>query len=296
MSYFVEREPGVSMDNKYKDISEIFDNTADSADIPEKNTMDYFDIINRQLREPVTNIFASLPLLADSINSQNTEKSMETLQTVYHKTYQMLKSVNNISLAARLIGKKEFITEIIDFSSMVQSVFETSQQVLPDYFSLDLQVENGCVVQGNSTLLTSMLFNLLLNSFDYRAEDDVKVCVSLKASNGRWIFSYKDNSLGIKPELSQQVFEPYFSCNPYNDGEVADKLGLGLYIAKQAILHAKGTMLLQTEFSDGVKIIASFAEYDGSACAIKSRPKDFMLNKYSAMFVTLCDYCILPDL
>lgn len=284
------------MDNNYKDISQIAGSTADNANDTDKNIMDYFDIINRQLREPVTNIFASLPLLADSINSQNTEKSMETLQAVYHKTYQMLKSVNNISIAAKLLGKRKFATEIIDFSSLVQSAFESSQQVLPGYYTLDLQVEKGCIVQGNYTLLTSMLFNLLLNSFDYRAEDNVEVSVSLKMSKGRLVFSYKDNSLGIKPEFSQQVFDPYFSCDPYNDGETSEKLGLGLYIAKQAVLQAKGTMLLQTEFSEGVNIVASFADCDIDTAAIKSRPKDFMLNKYSTMFVTLCDYCTLPDL
>ena len=284
------------MKDEEKNIINMFDNTQQVADAAEKGVMDYIDIVNQQLREPVTNIFASLPLLAESINSQNTEKAVETLQTVYHKTYQMLKSVNNISLGARLIGKIEFAKETVDFSSLVQSVFESSKQVLPDYFTLDLQVDNGCIVQGNNSLLTAMLFNLLLNSFDYRVEDNVKVLVSLKASNGRWVLSYRDNSLGIKPELSQQIFEPYFSCNPYNDGEPADKMGLGLYIAKQAALHAGGTMLLQTEFSEGINMVVSFAECCDDTGAIKSRTKDFMLNKYSAMFVTLCDYCTLPDL
>ena len=71
---------------------------------------------------------------------------------------------------------------------------------------------------------------------------------------------------------------------------------MGLYIAKSAAENAKGTMLLQTEFGKGVNIVVSFDDNDNCTDAIKSRAKDFMLNKYSAMFVTLCDYCTLPDL
>lgn len=283
-------------DKKNTDVQEQSDKLSEPVTALDKSITDYVDIVNRQLREPVTNIFASLPLLAESINSQDTEKSMETLQSVYHKSYQMLKYINNISLGERLTGSREFSKEVVDFSSLVQSTFESAKQVLPDYFSLDLYVENGCVICGNNSLLTAMLFNILLNSFDYRCENDVSIAVSLKKSGKKWVLSYKDNSIGIKPEISQDVFSPYFSCNPYNDGEPADKIGLGLYIAKRAAEHAKGTMLLQSEFGKGVNIIVSFDENNNLTDAIKSRPKDFMLNKYSDMFVTLCDYCTLPDL
>lgn len=268
-----------------------------NPDAVQQRDADYFGIVTRQLREPVTNIFASLPLLAESINSQNTEKSIETLQAVYHKSYQMLKSINNMSLAAKLSAKSEFAKDAVDFSSLTESVFESAELVLPDYFALNMQIESGCIVNGNISLLTSLLFNMLLNSFDYRAENDVKVSVSLRQAGGKCILTYKDNSVGMKPELSQRVFEPYFSTNPYNDGEPADKLGLGLYIAKQAVLHAGGTILLQTEFGKGVNIVVSVPEADSKDVnVIKSRAKDFILNKYSTMFVTLCDYCTLPDL
>jgi len=283
-------------DNKDAYVHTQSDKLSESVTDLDKSILDYADIVNQQLREPVTNIFASLPLLADSINSMDTEKAIDTLHSVYHKSYQMLKYINNVSLGARLMGKREFAKEAVDFSSLVQSTFESAKQVLPDYFTLDLYVENGCVVYGNNSLLTAMLFNILLNSFDYRREDDVAVAVSLKKSGKKWILSYKDNSIGMKPEISQNVFSPYFSSNPYNDGEPANKMGLGLYIAKSAAEHAKGTMLLQTEFGKGVNIVVSFDDNDNCTDAIKSKAKDFMLNKYSAMFVTLCDYCTLPDL
>ena len=185
--------------------------------------MDYIDVINQQLREPVSSIFASLPLLAESINTQNTEKSIETLQAVYLKSYQMLKSVNNVTLGAKIIAGREFSESTVDFSSLVTSVFESAKLVLPDNIEITVDVAEGCIVQGNITLLNSMLINLLLNSLDYRKDENVKLSVTLKQSANRYVLVYRDNSIGIKPELAENVFEPYFSADPYNDGEQSEK-------------------------------------------------------------------------
>ena len=259
--------------------------------------MDYIDIVNHQLREPVSNIFASLPLLAENINSQNTEESIKTLQAVYQKSYQMLKSVNNMTLGTKLMAGREFSVSAVDFSSLVKSVFESANLVLPDYCKIESDITDGCIINGNVSLLTAMLFNLLLNSFDYRKDENINISVKLKLSGNRCVFTYRDNSIGIKPELASKVFEPCFSVNPYNDGEQSEKMGLGLYVAKCAAENAGGTLLLGTEFSEGVSIVVSLPERDMSdGTVVKSSVKDFILNKYSDMYVMLCEYCNLPDL
>lgn len=283
------------MDKQEKNILK-FPQTETEKNLQDK-FVDYIDRINFQLREPATNIFASLPLLAENINSQDTEKAIETLQSVYQKTYQIIKSVNNMSIGSKLLADREFLKEPVDFSGLVKGAFEGSKLVLPEYYKLSIEVETGCIVEGNAKLLTQAIFNLLVNSFDYRKEDNVQVSVSLKSVNNKCVLTYRDNSVGIKPELAQEVFKPYFAKNPYNDGEPCEKMGLGLYIAQQAVKHAGGTIFLQTEFSEGVNIVISIPEFDAAGTKVmKSSAKDFMLNKYSEMFIQLCEYCILPDL
>ena len=137
----------------------------------------------------------------------------------------------------------------------------------------------------------------MLNSLDYRKDENVKISVTLKQSANRYVLVYRDNSIGIKSELAENVFEPCFSADPYNDGEQSDKMGFGLYIAKFAVQHAKGTMLFDTQFDEGVNVIISIPEADtNDGIVVKSKVKDFLLNKYSDIYVMLCEYCTLPDL
>lgn len=254
------------------------------------------DVVNMQLREPVTGIFASLPLLAENINRQDTEKAMETLVSIYGASYRLLKGINNMSTGARLAQGKVFAKEAIDFSSFVKSIFQSAEMVLTSGYSHTLDIEAGIVVNASKTLLTSALFNLIANSLDYRTQKDVHVSVSLKSKGDRCTLVYRDNSIGIKEELSQQVFQPFFSRNPYNDGEISEKMGMGLYIVQQAVLQAGGTVLLQTEFDKGVNIVISVPQCSDCSNAVKSMAKDFVLNRYSDVFVQLCEHCNLPDM
>lgn len=277
---------------KEKDMSDKFNDN-----IMHEKLLEYIDMINVQFREPATNIFASLPLLVNNINNQDTEKAMENLQNVYQKTYSILKGVNNISMVAKLLEGYEFDKRIVDFSSLVKSIFSSSQVVLPGYVDTVISVEEGCYIEGNNSLLTVALLNLMLNSLDYRQEDNVRIDVSLKKENGRCVLIYRDNSIGIKPEIVCDIYNPFFTADPYNDGELSARLGVGLYIAKQAFSHAGGTIMLQTEFSEGVSFIISVPESNlENSVVFKNSTKEFLLNRYSEVFVQLCEYCDLPDL
>ncbi|MBE6878466.1 MAG: HAMP domain-containing histidine kinase [Ruminococcaceae bacterium] len=259
--------------------------------------IEYIDLINIQFREPATGIFASLPMLVNNINNQNTEKAIENLHGVYKNTYAILKGINNISVAAKFLGNYQFTKNTISFSELVNNVFSGSKIVLPGYLKINLDVEEGCFVEGNSMLLTVALLNLLLNSFDYRQGDNVQVHVSLKKENGRCVLVYRDNSIGIKPHIAQEIFNPFFTVNPFDDGEQNGNMGIGLYIAQQAIKHAGGTILLQTEFSEGVSYLISIPDhmvYDDNI--LRSSSSEMLLNRYSDIFIQLCEYCSLPDL
>lgn len=262
-----------------------------------ENFIEYIDLINYQLREPVTNIFASLPLLAENINNLDTEKAIDSLHAIYKRTYSIIKSVNNMSVVSKLESGHEFKKEIINFSQFLKNMFSSAQVVLPEYFSAELNIDNDCIICGNHSLLSVGLLNILVNSFDYRKEDDVKVSITLKNEGKRCVLTYRDNSIGIKPEVIQGVYDLFYSKNPYNDDEITNRMGMGLYLAKQAVAHAKGTILMQSEFGSGVNIVISVPySSDLNADTFKSSSGEYLLNKYSDMFVQLCEYCNLPDL
>ena len=261
-----------------------------------KRFVEYIDVMNYQLREPVANIFASLPILADNINKSSTEASMENANAIYKRAYSIMKCVDNLSMVSRLQSGYKYSKEILDFSQLVKNLFSSAQVVLPEYVFLEYEVSDNCVIEGSKYLLSVAILNILLNSLEY-CQEDVYVSVKLKKEEKKCVLTYRDNSKGIKPEIIENVFEIFYSKDPYNDGEITNKMGLGLYIAQQAVSHAGGTIFIESEFGKGVNVIVSLPLCEESSeLVFKSRTKDFVLNKYSELYVQLCGFCELPDL
>jgi signal transduction histidine kinase len=69
--------------------------------------------------------------------------------------------------------------------------------------------------------------------------------------------SVSDTGPGIDPEISAQIFDPYFTTK-----EVGEGSGLGLAIAKRIIKKHGGEIILKTELEKG-SVFSVFLPYSG---------------------------------
>jgi len=266
-------------------------NSQNQQEITETRQM----LINSRLREPVSGIFALLPLIADNINKSNGDKALVHLETVSRQSYALLRSVTNITLAAKIMSGKQTTSELINFSALLESVIFGVKTVINN-ITIDAEIENNIMISGNRDLISNAVLNLISNSLYFASDKPVKIFIKLKSDKKNAVFNYRDNSKGIKDTNIEKVFSPYFSHDPYDDNEPSPSLGLGLYIARAAFEQAGGTMLLSSSFGDGVKYTVSIPSDDPNSDILESRPSDFLLNRYSNLFVQLCNHCNLPPL
>ncbi|MBR5520942.1 MAG: HAMP domain-containing histidine kinase [Oscillospiraceae bacterium] len=253
------------------------------------------NIVSYQMREPISSIFALLPIVTDSINNNDSDKAIKYLDNIYSKSYKLLRNVTNISLASKIIDGNAFKAEPVDLSSLMNSIV-TSVKTVESNVTITTDIEEDITVTANVNLLTTGILNLFANSFDYRQCDDLQIKLTLKIKDKKAVFTYSDNSKGIKEEILSDVFRPYFSKDPYIDGEADPSLGLGLFIAKTAFNHAGAGLLLTSKFGEGVKYTASFPLNNEYVHAFRSSATDLLLNRYSDVFIQLCDSCNLPGL
>jgi len=68
-------------------------------------------------------------------------------------------------------------------------------------------VSNGLpTVHAHEIRIVQLLQNLVGNAIKYRRGDRPEVLVDAKRQPGEWVFSVKDNGIGIKSEYTQQIF------------------------------------------------------------------------------------------
>jgi len=86
------------------------------------------------------------------------------------------------------------------------------------------------------------------------------VFIDLYKHNETLIIKIKDNAGGIKEEIIDRIFEPYFTTKHQSQGT-----GIGLYMSKQIIeKHIKGQISCKN-----IEIIINNKKYDGTSFLIK---------------------------
>ncbi len=261
---------------------------------PNTNNKDS-NIINYRMREPISSIFALLPMIVDNINSDDGDKAVSHIEEVYSKSYKLLRNITNLSLAEKIESANNFIIAPINLSSLVESLVLSVKTVVRD-IDINCDIQNDVCVKANKGLLVNGILNIITNSIVYRNDEKPSVDISVSTKGDNAVLTYSDNSKGIKDRIIGDIFRPFYSRDPYDDGGLNRELGLGLYIAKAAFDRAGGNIFLTSTFGKGIKYTISMPLYNGEEMVIESNPSDFLLNKFSEVFVQLCEHCRLPSI
>lgn len=74
------------------------------------------------------------------------------------------------------------------------------------------------VINGDKAILTQLFQNLIANAVKFRGRSKPEVEVSAERNGADWIFSVKDNGIGVPPEQLERIFEMFtrlHDCNTY---------------------------------------------------------------------------------
>jgi len=129
------------------------------------------------------------------------------------------------------------------------SLLEVIEDIL-DLFSKQLEIHNINVkieskdvkIYGYQTELEQILMNLIKNAkdaFDSRNIENKYIKITSEEENNFVKLIIEDNAGGIKQEILENIFNPYFTTK--NDGT-----GIGLYISKMLMEDMKGSIEVKT--------------------------------------------------
>jgi signal transduction histidine kinase len=188
-------------------------------------------VLAHDLTAPVTALQGSAALLTHEVS--NAPRNLEKIGRLSAA----------IARNARRMGA--FITTLTEYTSadgVVEFGPVSMQRVLDDVLAvLEVKIRecNATVthdalpeVTGNSVLLTQLLQNLVYNALKY-CETTPRIHVgAARSDDGGWLFSVRDNGIGIAEENLQQVFRPFKRLHR-NDSYGG--MGLGLATCKRIV-------------------------------------------------------------
>jgi len=219
---------------------------------------DFLARMSHEIRTPMNAIIGLTHL---ALKTKMTSKQNDYLSKVDMSAKSLLGIINDILdfskiEAGRLeVGHVDFILDDVLNDIVNMLGLQAEQKGLEFLLMVRSTVPNLLV--GDRLRLGQVLLNLTGNAIKFTDSGDVIISAKLvQETNDMALiqFSIKDTGIGISPEQSAKLFQPFSQA----DGSISRQFGgtgLGLTISKRLVELMNGTMQLKSEIGEGSEFI-----------------------------------------
>ena len=217
--------------------------------------------IAHQWRQPLSVISSSISAIKLSVgtNIYTNEELINFMDTVLNSTKYLSETIDDFrNFYKKDLEKEEFaIKNAIDISfNLVKT--ELVKQGIKTIFINDTDFN----IMGIKNQFLQVLMNILSNSKDAFIDkniDDKTIFINLYEENDKKCIEIYDNAGGIKDDVIEHVFEPYFTTKHKSIGT-----GIGLYMSQEIIAkHLEGQITVTNK-----EFIYQDNEYKGACFKI----------------------------
>ncbi len=202
--------------------------------------------VAHEIKNPLTPIKLTLQQMEKSFQEGRPipEKVIQSVQSVLHQVDILNEIASSFSAFAQMPELKLESTDVNELLRGTVSLFTNSAE------GKIIFEPKGETVRArvDKKLFNRIFSNIIINAFQSRKENEaVTVNIGVMATNSNCVISFSDTGQGIRPDLVDKIFIPYFSTKETGSG-------LGLAIAKQGIEQAGGKIWCESILDRGTSI------------------------------------------
>lgn len=204
----------------------------------------FVNIMSHDLKSPISTIsnFAAL-ILARHAQGLD-EKATEFIRYIRESTLRLDKLIKDLLYYGKVGSRPRPFTTVdchavlkAALSNLRTEVEKTKAQI----------ISGGCpAMKGDSSLLIQLFQNLLANALKY-SDRPPRIEISAQLRDNEWLFSFRDNGIGIAPENQKRIFEPF---HPLATGKQKGT-GLGLSISRKIVEMHGGRIWVESVPGEG---------------------------------------------
>jgi signal transduction histidine kinase len=141
---------------------------------------------------------------------------------------------------------------------LVSDLFENAELLLSSKMTeLNIQYQKSIqpetvMVTADPDLIDQVLINLLLNAIDaVKSGENPKIAMTASEVNGRVKIEVRDNGHGIKPDIMDKIFMPFFTSKKHGSG-------IGLSLSRQIMHLHKSSISVRSKPGEGTVFTLTF--------------------------------------
>jgi PAS domain S-box-containing protein len=202
---------------------------------------------SHDLQEPIRNLALYSDLLSRRYEGALDAEAQMFLKVLTDSADRMSRLIRDLLEYTRVSGDFQATENTADANEVMATVIQNLEAAIR---------ESGTIITSewlpsvglSAVRLQQVLQNLVLNAIKYRGTAVPRVQISTVSQKEFWLFSVKDNGIGIAPEYRKHIFGIFkrLEHSSRNGGT-----GMGLAICKRILERAKGQIWVESEPGEG---------------------------------------------
>lgn len=205
--------------------------------------------LNHEIRTPLNSIVGFSNLLID-MHWEDGRKEYASI--IKNNSEQLLKLVNDtVNVSLLQAGEMPLVLENIDVKKICRELTQEYKSKLVSGVSLKtILPANDIFVKTDVICLRQVLGNLLSNAVKFTKTGKIVLKMELSGDNSLIRFIVEDTGPGISKDMQGKIFDSFEKHNSFTQG-----IGLGLTICKYISHRLNGTIMLDTSYENGTRMI-----------------------------------------
>jgi len=232
-------------------LQDTFDSKEETYNIVRKNVAD----ISHELRSPLTSVNGYVDVLQRGAVTEPGEKE-RVYSSIKRELSRLSRLVDNLLTLARLDSRLPGAMQPVDVANLIRESVRRIQLLDPER-SINIEIEEDCIVWGESERLQQMINNLVDNAFCHNARETIIVigCKSEGQTIKLWV---KDNGKGISEQEIPLIFERFWRSS---SSTMVRGSGLGLSIVKAVAENHGGKVEVRSTLGQGTSFIITLPKH-----------------------------------
>jgi PAS domain S-box-containing protein len=235
----------IVVDGLVQDISHLREHESDTAQRLEEleranaDLTEFASVAGHELREPLRMVEKHADLLKEDTEGKLGVEAVKSLGFVRDGAKRLSSLLDDLLSFTRITGGWQTFAPC-DCNSIVDETILQFEDTISSS-KAEIRRERLPTVLADPTQLPQVFQNLIGNALKFRSKESPKIRVSVLRGDNEWVFSIKDNGVGIEADDLDDVFTIFRRLHPEYTGT-----GIGLAICRRVVERHGGRIWVES--------------------------------------------------
>jgi PAS domain S-box-containing protein len=228
-----------------KKAEEKFRLLSQELNLSNKELEEFAYVVSHDLKEPLHVVSSFTHLLQKRVQTKLNEKEQEYITFIQESILHAQTLIKDLLEYSRIGKKKSW--EVVDLSFVLKEILGR-MSIIVNTAVATITYDHLPTIKGNHLEMVQLFQNLISNAIKYRSAQPPQIHISVDAQSDQWLFSIKDNGIGIDPQFKENIFGMFQRLHPKSKYTGS---GIGLAICKKIVENHGGKIWVESQIGQG---------------------------------------------